>query len=67
MMLRECMSTGYLLFWIVVVPTSDPKDMFVERVHIANTLRHSLELPTSLIQASLKSNLPRRDLSLTLE
>jgi hypothetical protein len=35
--------------------------------HIANTLRHSLELPTSLLQASFKSKLPRRDLSLTLE
>jgi hypothetical protein len=30
-------------------------------------LRHSLELPTSLLQASLKSKLPRRDLSLTIE
>jgi hypothetical protein len=35
--------------------------------HIANTLRHSLELPTSLIQASFKSNHPMRDLRLTLE
>jgi hypothetical protein len=34
---------------------------------IANTLRHSLELPTSLLQASFKSKLPRRDLRLTLE
>jgi hypothetical protein len=34
---------------------------------IANTLRHSLELPTSLLQASFKFNLPMRDLSLTLE
>jgi hypothetical protein len=32
-----------------------------------NTLRHSLELPTSLPQASFKSKLPMRDLSLTLE
>jgi hypothetical protein len=36
-------------------------------VHIANTLRHSLVLPTSLLQASFKSKLSRRDLSLTLE
>jgi hypothetical protein len=36
-------------------------------IHIANTLRHSLQLPTSLLQASFKSKLPRRDLSLTLE
>jgi hypothetical protein len=34
---------------------------------LANTLRRSLELPTSLLQASFKSKLPRRDLSLTLE
>jgi hypothetical protein len=27
MMVRECMSTRYVLFWIVVVPASDPKDM----------------------------------------
>jgi hypothetical protein len=36
-------------------------------VQLANTLRHSLELPTSLLQASFKSKLPGRDLSLTLE
>jgi hypothetical protein len=30
-------------------------------------LRYSLELPTSLFQASFKSKLPRRDWSLTLE
>jgi hypothetical protein len=32
MMVRECTSTCYVLFWIVVVPTSDPKDLFMERV-----------------------------------
>jgi hypothetical protein len=32
MMVRECTSTYYILFWIVVVPASDPKDLFVERV-----------------------------------
>jgi hypothetical protein len=32
MMVRECTSTYYVLFWIVVVPASDPKDLFVERV-----------------------------------
>jgi hypothetical protein len=31
MMVRECTSTDYVLFWIVVVPASDPKDMFIER------------------------------------
>jgi hypothetical protein len=31
--------------------------------HLSNTLRHSLELPTSLLQASFKSKLPRRDLT----
>jgi hypothetical protein len=25
-------STCYVIFWIVVVPASDPKDLFVERV-----------------------------------
>jgi hypothetical protein len=32
MMVWERTSTCYLLFWIVVVPASDPKDLFVERV-----------------------------------
>jgi hypothetical protein len=32
MMVRECMSTCYVLFWIVVVPTSDPKEIFMECV-----------------------------------
>jgi hypothetical protein len=36
-------------------------------IHIANILRYSLELPTSLLQALFKSKLSRRDLSLTLE
>jgi hypothetical protein len=31
-MVRECTSTCYVLFWIVVVPASDPKDLFVESV-----------------------------------
>jgi hypothetical protein len=35
MMVRECTSTCYVLFfWIVVVPASDPKDLFMERVTI---------------------------------
>jgi hypothetical protein len=36
-------------------------------VQLTNTLRHSLEIPTSLLQASFKSKFPGRDLSLTLE
>jgi hypothetical protein len=32
MMVQECTSTGYVLFWIVAVPASDPKDLFMERV-----------------------------------
>jgi hypothetical protein len=32
MMVRECTSTYYVLFWIVVVSASDPKDLFVECV-----------------------------------
>jgi hypothetical protein len=35
--------------------------------HLANILRHSLELQISLPQVSFRSKLPRRDLSLTLE
>jgi hypothetical protein len=34
MMVRKCTSTCYVLFWIVAVPSSDPKDLFVERVTI---------------------------------
>jgi hypothetical protein len=30
-MVRECTSTCHVLFWIVVVPASDPKDLLVER------------------------------------
>jgi hypothetical protein len=32
MMVRECTSTHYVLFWIVVVPASDLKDRFMEHV-----------------------------------
>jgi hypothetical protein len=32
MMVRECMSTDYILFCIVVVLASDPKDLFVELI-----------------------------------
>jgi hypothetical protein len=32
MMVQECMSTFYVLFWIVAVPASDPKDLFMECV-----------------------------------
>jgi hypothetical protein len=32
MMVRECTSTCYVLFWIVVVSASDLKDLFMERV-----------------------------------
>jgi hypothetical protein len=32
MMVRECTITCYVLFWIVAVSTSDPKDLFVERI-----------------------------------
>jgi hypothetical protein len=32
MMVRECMSTCYILFLIAVVPASDPKDLFMECV-----------------------------------
>jgi hypothetical protein len=32
MMVQECMSTCYVLYWIVVVYSSDPMDLFVERI-----------------------------------
>jgi hypothetical protein len=32
MMVWECTSTCYVIFWIVIVPTSDPKDLFMECV-----------------------------------
>jgi hypothetical protein len=32
MMVWECTGACYVLFWIVVVSASDPKDMFMERV-----------------------------------
>jgi hypothetical protein len=40
MMVRECTSTCYVLFWIVVVSASDPKDLFVERVTMFTTQSH---------------------------
>jgi hypothetical protein len=32
MMVQEYKSTDYVLFWIMVVPASDPRDLFVECV-----------------------------------
>jgi hypothetical protein len=32
MMVQECTSTCYVLFLIVIVPASDPMDLFVEHV-----------------------------------
>jgi hypothetical protein len=32
MMVWESTSTCYVLFWVVVVPASEPKDLFMERV-----------------------------------
>jgi hypothetical protein len=32
MMVRECTSTCYVLFWNVELPASDPKDIFMEHV-----------------------------------
>jgi hypothetical protein len=37
MIVRECTSTCYVLFWIVVVPTSGPKDLFMECVTMFTT------------------------------
>jgi hypothetical protein len=32
MMVQECISTCYVLIWTMVVPASDPKDLFVKCV-----------------------------------
>jgi hypothetical protein len=32
MMVRECTSTCYVLFWTVIVSASDHKDLFIECV-----------------------------------
>jgi hypothetical protein len=40
MMVRECTSTHYVLFWIVVMSSSDPKDLFVERVTLFTMQSH---------------------------
>jgi hypothetical protein len=32
MMVWECTSIGYVMLWTVVVPASDPKDLFLEHV-----------------------------------
>jgi hypothetical protein len=32
MMVRKCTSTCYVLFWIVIVLASDPKELFMEHV-----------------------------------
>jgi hypothetical protein len=37
MVVRKCTSTCYVLFWIVVVPTSDPRDLFMEHVTMFTT------------------------------
>jgi hypothetical protein len=37
MMVRECTSAFLVLFLTVVVPTGDPKDLFVERVTMFTT------------------------------
>jgi hypothetical protein len=42
MMVRECMSTCYILFWIMVVPCSDPKDLFMEHVTMFTAQRTGL-------------------------
>jgi hypothetical protein len=52
--------------WRVIKGPPRLSSMVHHSFHIVNTLRHSLELPTSLLQALFKSKLSRRDLSLTL-
>jgi hypothetical protein len=44
MIVRECTSTCYVLFWIVDVPASDPKDLFIERVTIFTVQKHRADM-----------------------
>jgi hypothetical protein len=44
MMVQEYTSTCYILFWIVVVPASDPKDLFVERVTMFTAQKHMADM-----------------------
>jgi hypothetical protein len=44
MMVRECMSTCYVLFWTEVVPASDIKDLFVEHVTMFTTQNHRSDM-----------------------
>jgi hypothetical protein len=37
MMVQECTSTCYILFWIVVELASDPQDLFMECVTMFTT------------------------------
>jgi hypothetical protein len=37
MTVQKCRSTCYVMFWIVVVHPSDPKDQFEERVTMFTT------------------------------
>jgi hypothetical protein len=39
-MVRECTRTYYVLFFIVVVPASDPKDLFVDCVTMFTAQSH---------------------------
>jgi hypothetical protein len=40
MIVRECMSTCYVLFWTMVVLASDPKDLFMEHVTMFTMQSH---------------------------
>jgi hypothetical protein len=42
MMVRECTSTCYVLFWIMVVSASDPKELFMEHVTMFTTQSRGL-------------------------
>jgi hypothetical protein len=40
MIVRECMSTCYVLFWTMVVLASDPKDLFMQHVTMFTMQSH---------------------------
>jgi hypothetical protein len=40
MMVWECTSACYVLFWIMIVPASDPKDLFVEHINCYDSRAH---------------------------
>jgi hypothetical protein len=49
MMVLKCMNICYVLFWTVLVPPSDPKDLFMEHV-IMFTMQSTGPIWTDLVK-----------------